>query len=121
MLRMIAIAVGGAILTLGAGPAVAQDAQPPILFDRPFGEIDLNEDGVIDIVEFNSAVDARFVALDVETHGVLYPVEIPAAERTLLRSGDRDFDPGRYQTVYDEQFHARDADHDGRLTPAEWR
>ena len=120
MLRMIAIAVGGAILTLGAGPAVAQDS-PPILFDRPFGEIDLNEDGVIDIVEFNSAVDARFVALDVETHGVLYPVEIPAAERALLRSGDRDFNPGPYQTVYDEQFHARDADHDGRLTPAEWR
>ena len=104
MLRMIAIAVGGAILTLGAGPAVAQDAPPPILFDRPFGEIDLNEDGVIDIVEFNSAVDARFVALDVETHGVLYPIEIPAAERTLLRSGDRDFDPGRRDRGHEASF-----------------
>ena len=52
---------------LTAGLGAAQDAQPPILFDRPFGEIDVNEDGVIDIVEFNSAVDARFVALDVAT------------------------------------------------------
>jgi hypothetical protein len=106
---------------LTAGLGAAQDAQPPILFDRPFGEIDVNEDGVIDIVEFNSAVDARFVALDVATRGRLEPVEMPAAERALLRTGDRSIDPGRYQTVYDEQFHARDANHDGRLPPAEWR
>ena len=46
---------------------------------------------------------------------------MPAAERALLRTGDRSIDPGRYQTVYDEQFHARDANHDGRLPPAEWR
>lgn len=120
---MIAMRSGILLLSVivTAGLAVAQGSTPPTLFERPFGEIDLDDDQLIDKAEFDSAVDARFVQLDADTRGVLRPEDMPTAERTLLRVDRGGIEPGRYQTLYDAQFRLRDANHDGHLTPPEWR